>query len=224
MKYMHLWNDCMTIHNISALRVNDNVVFAPLQFVYFPKGEAIMQTMTRQEAVEQLLERYGGYYDVWQAEEGDVPFLAAGCDFHAHSEKYILTKKAKLWQAESHEYVFLFSVPQLTEDIYRACEAAAYERGMEKVKPGPEHMYTYITAVFVCDSCTPEARKALRRCRIYKSFRLSYWGWMDFHTALVQLDTGRVNGNFSGRSAAQLLETTLFHKRKKLTLRKERTL
>ena len=49
------------------------------------------------------------------------------------------------------------------------------------------HMYTYITALFVCDSCDEDARKALKRCKLYKSFKLSYWGWMDFHTGLVVL-------------------------------------
>ena len=118
-----------------------------------------METMTRQAATTQLLEKYASYYDVREVKDDPLPYLAGECDFHAHSEKYVLTKKAKLWQAESHEYVYLFSVPHLTEEIYRACQTAAYARGMEKVKPGPDHMYTYITAAFVCDSCDAAARR-----------------------------------------------------------------
>ncbi len=83
--------------------------------------------------------------------------------------------------------MYLFSVPHLTKEIYQQCERLAYEQGMARIQPGPNHMYTYISAIFLCDSCDPESRKALKRCHRYQSFRLSYWGWMDFHTALVVL-------------------------------------
>ena len=76
---------------------------------------------------------------------------------------------------------------KLLQEIYQQCELLAYEQGMARIQPGPNHMYTYISAIFLCDSCDPEARKALKRCHRYQSFRLSYWGWMDFHTALVVL-------------------------------------
>ena len=111
-----------------------------------------MQTMTRAEAVDKLMGRYAGYFDISPAEEEQVP-LVATCDFHALSEKYVLSRKAKLWEASSHEYVYLFSVPHLTEEIYNSCRDYAYEHGMAKVEPGPTHMYSYITAMFLCDSC-----------------------------------------------------------------------
>ena len=85
-------------------------------------------------------------------------------------------------------------------------------------------MYTYITTLFVCDSCDDEARKALKRCKLYKSFRLSYWGWMDFHTALAVLPENSVCTNRSGHSAAQVLNQGPFHKQMKKLFRKERAL
>ena len=182
-----------------------------------------MQTMTRAEAVDKLMGRYAGYFDISPAEEEQVP-LVATCDFHALSEKYVLSRKEKLWEASSHEYVYLFSVPHLTEEIYNSCRDYAYEHGMAKVEPGPTHMYSYITAMFLCDSCDEDARRALKRCRLYKSFRMSYWGWMDFHTALAVLPEESVSTNRSGHSAAQVLNRGLFHKQKKKLFRKERAL
>ena len=85
-------------------------------------------------------------------------------------------------------------------------------------------MYSYITAMFLCDSCDEAAKKALRKCRIYKSFKMAYWGWMDFHSGLAVLGDGKAFSNASGRSAAQLLKKTLFCKAKKKTLGKEKTL
>ena len=170
-----------------------------------------VQTLTLDQAARQLLDCYAGYFDIFPAETEESP-LVARMVFHASTAKYVLSKKAVLWQAGSHEYVYLFQVPHLTLETYRACEELAYRQGMAQIQPGPEHMYSYITALFLCDTCDDEARKALKKCRRYQSFKLSYWGWMDFHTALAELSLHRVTGNFSGHSAAQTLETTLFHK------------
>ena len=179
--------------------------------------------MTREDAVQRLCEIYQSTFDVQLCGEDELP-LAAQMDFYAYSSKYVLSKKAKLWEANSFEYVYLFSVPHLTKEIYDACEKLAYDKGMARVKPGPNHMYTYITALFVCDSCDEEARKALKRCRLYKSFRMSYWGWMDFHTALAVLPEEKISTNASGHSAAQVLNRALFHKQKRKLFGKERTL
>ena len=157
-----------------------------------------MQTMTRAEAADKLIDRYAGYFDISPAQEEQAP-LVATCDFHAHSEKYVLSRKAKLWEAGSHEYVYLFSVPHLTEDIYNSCRDYALEHGMA-------------------------AKIALRNCRIYKSFKMAFWGWMDFHSGLAVLEEGKAFSNASGKSAAQLLNKTLFCKAKKQLLGKEKTL
>ena len=130
-----------------------------------------MQTMTRAEAADKLIDRYAGYFDISPAQEEQAP-LVATCDFHAHSEKYVLSRKAKLWEAGSHEYVYLFSVPHLTEDIYNSCRDYALEHGMAKVEPGPTHMYSYITTMFLCDSCDKAAKKALRKCHFTPPFRI----------------------------------------------------
>ena len=186
--------------------------------------------MTREDAVQRLCEIYQSTFDVQLCGEDELP-LAAQMDFYAYSSKYVLSKKAKLWEANSFEYVYLFSVPHLTKEIYDACEKLAYDKGMARVKPGPNHMYTYITALFVCDSCDEDCANG--NCdslegtslgSLYKSFRMSYWGWMDFHTALAVLPEESVSTNRSGHSAAQVLNRGLFHKQKKKLFRKERAL
>ena len=179
--------------------------------------------MTREDAVERLCDVYGGSFDITRCEEAELP-LAAKMDFYVHNSKYVLSKKAKLWEANSFEYVYLFNVPHLTKEIYERCEKLAYEQGMARIQPNSTHMYTYITALFVCDSCDEDARKALKRCKLYKSFKLSYWGWMDFHTGLVVLPEEKISTNASGHSAAQVFERGLFHKQKKNLFRKERAL
>ena len=90
---------------------------------------------------------------------------------------------------------------------------------MSHIEPKAGHMCSYITALFICDTADPDAVKALKRTRIYKSFRLSYYGWMDFHTGVIELSNNKTSANASGRCTSQLLDKTLLGKggkRKKL--------
>lgn len=166
---------------------------------------------TREELLEKLLESYAAYFDIETYEDGqkDSLPLAAHCRFYVHSEKYVLVRKAKLWEADCNEYVYIFSMPHLTKQIFEACRDYAYEKGMELVDPKPGHMYSYITAVFLCDTCEPDAKKALSKCRIYKSFHFSLYGWMDFHTALLLRDENSVFTNHSGRANAKFMKKIL---------------
>ena len=109
-------------------------------------------------------------------------------------------------------YYYIFNVPNLTADIYKECTEYAHIRGMGKIIPGPEHMCSYITTVFICDSADASAISRLRRCRIHKDFRFSLYGWMDMHTAAVIVNDGKVVTNFSGRDNAKNLKTIYLSK------------
>ena len=170
--------------------------------------------VTREEMLEKLLDAYSGYFDIERAESSALP-LAAVCHFNVRTAKYVLLKKAELWSADSNEHVYIFSVPELNEEVYRSCEKLAYDRGMSLIDPKPGHMYTYITAVFLCDTCTPEAEKLLKKCRLYKSFHFSLHGWMDFHTVLVRRGAADFPTNRSGRTNAKLMKNIFMKGKKK---------
>ena len=169
---------------------------------------------TREEMLERLLRTYSGYYDIERMEESALP-LVSSCHFHVRSAKYVLMKKAELWSANSNEHIYIFSVPELTADIYRSCEKTAYDLGMALIHPDKNHMYTYITAVFLCDTCTEEAKKLLTKCRLYKSFHFSLHGWMDFHTVLIERGAAAFPTNRSGRANAKLMKNIFFKNEKK---------
>ena len=101
------------------------------------------------------------------------------------------------------------------EDWYlnRTGDGKFWELFIDGAKPG--HMYSYITPVFICDTCKKEAEKALAKCRIYKSFHFSLHGWMDHHTALVELSTGQIDANPGGRHTAKFLKKVLYSSRMK---------
>lgn len=70
---------------------------------------------------------------------------------------------------------------------------------------GPGHMYTYITPIFICDKAEPMAAKLLRKFRRYKSYRFSFWGWSEFHTALIECGENKIITNRSGKCVRKSL-------------------
>lgn len=74
-------------------------------------------------------------------------------------ERYVLTKEAKLWAAETHEYVYLVSLPQLTAENLDAYFKAVVADGLSRIHPGSEHMRSDITVLFLADQIQPEAEK-----------------------------------------------------------------
>lgn len=173
-----------------------------------------MLQYTRETAIQKLLESYQAYYNISMFEEECKP-LTAICEFFEHSEKFVLSKKAELWSANCEEFIYLYDVPHLTKEIFEDCRKYAYEDGMKRANIGPGHMYTYITPIFICDTCDEDARRALRKCRIYKSFQFSLHGWMDFHVAMLEVKHNQITSNSSGKCVGKILKKVLFQKKRR---------
>lgn len=163
---------------------------------------------TRESAIQRLLESYQAYFNIQTFEEDRKP-LRAICEFYERSQRYVMSKKAELWSANCEEFIYLFDVPVLTKEIYDKCRDYAYEDGMERANIGPGHMYTYITPIFVCETCDLDAQKAIKKCRIYKSFQFSLHGWMDFHVAALEVNHNTITTNRSGKCVGKILKKVL---------------
>lgn len=159
--------------------------------------------LTHEELTNALLRSYEAYYDIDRVDD-DSP-LVATCDFHSTSERYVLVKRAKLWAAETNEYVFLFHVNELTMDSLARCRDLALERGMKKIRPHSEHMYSHITAILLCGTAQPDALELLERYKKSASFKLSLHGWMEYRIAAVDLSTGEVFANRKGKEVKKSL-------------------
>lgn len=164
--------------------------------------------VSRTRMLAKLDDAYRVYFDAVPVEE-PLPLLAARYDFHSADECFVLSRKVRLWRAETHEFVYVFSVPELSAELYETCRGKALELGMARIRPHLEHRSSFITALFVCDSMTEDAAGALRRTRHHKDFLLSLHGWMDFRAAAVSLATGAVAVNRAGRELEDFLHGNL---------------
>ena len=160
--------------------------------------------VSRAAMLAKLRDAYAVYFDDVAPAEA-VPHLAACFDFHSTNECFVISKKVKLWSAETNEYVHVFSLPHLDVQTFEACRARALELGMAKVHPHLDHKSSFITAVFVCDTLAPDAAKALEKTRIHKDFLFSLKGWMDFRTAAVDLSSGKAFVNGAARDMKEFM-------------------
>ena len=162
----------------------------------------------RTDAIERMLKSYSVYYNVTRFEDEHRP-LTALCEFFQHTEKYVVSRKANLWSADSEEFLYLFEFEHLTLADFEMYSDWARDEGLKKINVGPGHMNSNVVAVFVCDSCDEDAYKALKKCRFHKSFKFSLHGWMDLHTILVEVGSDRIEGNGISRNAVKLLKKIL---------------
>ena len=151
----------------------------------------------RLAAAEGLKRAYAAYYDVEPVE--DETGLTAVCAYHLRESRYVLVKRAELWAAESHEYLYLWSLEQLDGAALETVFARVLEDGESRIRPHAQHMHTYLTAVVLYDSASPETLEQLKKLKKRREYRLSLHGWMEFRIAAVDVSTAEVTANRSGR-------------------------
>lgn len=187
----------------------------PLLWAFFV---GIKEEMTRIEAINCLLNNYSAFYNIYKNEETkeyDDPALIARCEFYENSKKYVISQKAELWHSDCEEFLYLYHVPHLDMTAYQKYLDYAHQDGTARMHIQPGHMYTYISPVFVCDSMDKDVKKAIKKCRIYKSFKFGLHGWMDVHVSAVILPEEKVIYNSSGHTTASVIRKVLFHIKKK---------
>lgn len=161
---------------------------------------------SRATVLKKLILAHEGWFNVFPDYEYANRTFPAFAEFHSHGEKYVLTKRAKLWEVDAHEYLFF----QTTETL-SATDVAEWidfmtTQALKKVDPVPDHMSSYISLVIVADSVTDDAKKAIRKARFHKEFSFGLRGWADLRLAAVDLSSQCVLTNAAGKEMRAALE------------------
>ena len=161
------------------------------------------------ETLARLERAHEAYYDVERdfAFGGRTfPLFAA---LHADSSQYVLIKRAKLWEAHTHEYLFFVTAERFDEAALADWVAFMTGPALALVQPEPDHMTSYLSLVVLAETADPAAVKAVRRTRFRKNLSLGLGGWIDLRLALVELDAERVTTNGQGKALRATLEANL---------------
>lgn len=152
--------------------------------------------------LDKLLQLYQSDFNIERSFSVNGDQYDAHAFFSVTSAKYVLVKSAELWRANCFEHAF-FRVTGLLEpeEIERFRSQIDSYIEPELVRKGekwPEkdHMYTYITAVYICeDGISPEAEKALRKFRKEKNYLLTIRGYCQARILVFDLKRGKILGN-----------------------------
>jgi len=131
-----------------------------------------------------------------------VPYIAKRSD---RQEKTVLGFRIgkEIYGPEACEYVFILKYDVLTKDLEKQIEEmlASAEKGY--VKPGPDHAFTFLTAIIVTDKIDDDATTSI------KKFKLSHNRQRDGFTMAriaVLLPDGKCICSKDGKDLQRLIE------------------
>ena len=160
----------------------------------------------RELVLERLTLAHEAWFNVFRGYEYAGHTFPSYAEFHSHGEKYVLTKRAKLWEVDAHEYLFFEIADCLNLDEARSWIEFMSTKGMDKVDPVPNHMNSYVSLVLVANSVDKAAEKAICKTRVHKEFKFGLRGWADVRLAVVDLSQRRVLTNAAGKEMKAALE------------------
>ena len=175
--------------------------------------------MTTAEFFNKLLPYYRGYYDMEQPYDlRGMECLAHG-HFYSHSEKYVLSKEARLWESDNFEHVFFMERDVLREkdleEMDRVVREYVEPEIVRKGKKYPErnHMYTYLTFVYLCSApLEKEIIKSVKNYHFTRNYLFSIRGFCEVKLVAADLSGGVLYTNGSGASLKKLYKKLLKEK------------
>ena len=162
------------------------------------------------EALEKRLPSFWQSYTINKDTPAD-PFLAEA-EFRSHNEQYFLVRSAHIADIDSNEFVYFAGVPELNEQALRELTSKAWEFGLARVKPHEGHRNSDITLIILADKITEEAQTAIKKTKLYKSYKFSFWGWSNFKLAAAELTNHGTYSNRLGKDYRKLVEKNIFNK------------
>lgn len=156
-----------------------------------------------------LLAAHEAWYDLERDYEYAGHTFAGYGEFHSHGERYVLVKRAKLWEVDAHDYLFIDLVDHLDEPALQRAAQFMETQGLKKVDPKPNHMKSSLTLVIIANDVDDGGKRACRKTKFSKSFMFGIRGWADLRLAVVDLSKPEVITNAAGKEIKATLEANI---------------
>lgn len=168
-----------------------------------------------QRVLAKLLAAHEAWFDVERDRRLAERTFPGYAEFHSYGERYVLVKRAKLWEASNHEYLFFELANRFDATLFDELVAYMKRDALALVKPEPNHMSSNLSLVVIADSVEPGVDRLVRKLRFRKNFKMGFWGWSDLRVAVVDLSVvhkgrrGRVITNAAGGALRKTIEANL---------------
>jgi hypothetical protein len=135
--------------------------------------------------------------------ENKIDMLAKYYDI---SVRTFITKNDIIDRYESHEYCYVKKYDIVTEE-----EVIAYGKFLKQIvdeciKPGKDHMSTYVTGVIIGNSINDSGKKAVEKYHYSRVYSFYLKGWCDVRLIWVGLDDNEVLANKAGKKVKKVYE------------------
>ncbi|MGI5825033.1 MAG: hypothetical protein ACOX7J_05615 [Bacillota bacterium] len=165
--------------------------------------------MNKEDFLDKLLLSYERSFDICRPYNFAEESYDAFGEFNVISAKYVLSKKAELWRANCYEYVFfkltdtfdLALAENFQNQITGHIEPELVRKG--EVCPPPNHMYSFVTGIFICESITAEAEKFIKNYKYIKNYRMTIRGYCEARLLIFDIKNQQIYGN---RAAKDLIK------------------
>lgn len=165
---------------------------------------------------ELILKRLLAAHETWFDVRRDVAVggrtFPGFAEFHSHGEQYVLSKRAKLWEVDSHEYILFDIVEHLEKNAFQDAVSFMKTEALKLVKPEPNHMSSNLSLIIIAHTVEQGVDALVRRTRFRKNFAWGIRGWSDLRIAVVDLSgasNGRVMTNAAGKPLRATIEANL---------------
>lgn len=132
-------------------------------------------------------------------------------EFHSSAERYVLVKRAKLWEVNAHEYLFFELADHLTVSALEELVAFMTTEALGKVQTNPEHMTSYLSLVVIADAVEEGVCRAVKKARFRKNFKFGLEGWADLRLAVIDLSHASILTNAMGKELRASLKANAFN-------------
>lgn len=163
----------------------------------------------RREVLDRLLSAHEAWFDVQCDYVFEGRTFPGYAEFHSVAEKYVLVKRAKLWGASAHEYLFFDMVEHLDAAYLEAAVEFMTTKALSKVETDAEHMTSYLSLVLIANEIEEGVARSVRKTRFRKNFKFGFEGWADLRLAVIDLSRASVTTNAMGKELRATLEANM---------------
>ena len=160
--------------------------------------------------VNELANKYTALFDVYRdqkIENFSLPFIAI---YRRRDERYMISKKFKVYGVENQQIVFTTLCEKLTTSFVEDGQATM-ERNISKYIPEVnEHMSTTMLGIIITNQDVDgKILKEVRRYRKVKFIKFGLHGWIELYTVVINLKDNSLNVHPKGKSFVESIEKML---------------
>lgn len=162
-----------------------------------------MKSESYMELLKSKFERHFNIHTDVEVLDHRIDMLAKYSDI---SGRTFITKNDIIDRYENHEFCYIKKFDHISGE-----EAASFGQFLRKVvdecvKPGRDHMSTYVTGVMICNSMDQSVKALVEKYCYSKVYSFYLKGWCDVRLVCVGLDSIEVITNKAGKKVKKVYQ------------------